>query len=104
MAGEVYESFFDSHVEDVVDALALVLYVEYRAFITCTVTFFARQLDVGEELHLDGHCAVTLADIAAAAGNVERKMTRPKAAALGVGLRGEESADIVESLDIGDRV
>src|SRR6202021_210955 len=71
VAGEVDEGFFDGHVEDVVDALAFVLDVEYLGFVTCGVTFFARELDVGEELHFYGDGAVAFADVAAAAGDVE---------------------------------
>src|ERR1700733_13592183 len=104
MAGEVYKGFFDGHVEDVVDALALVLDVEDLGFVTCAVTFFARELDVGEELHLDGDGAVTFADVTAAAGNVKGEVARAKAAAFGVGLGGEEGADVVEGLDVGDGI
>ncbi len=104
VAGEVDEGFFDGHVEDVVDVFALVLDLEDGGFVAGSVALFAGKLDVGEELHLDGDGAVAFADIAAAAGDVEGEVAGGEAAALGVGLRGEEGADVVEGLDVGDGV
>ncbi len=104
VAGEVDEGFLDGHVEDVVDVLALVLDVEDCGFVTSTVAFFAGEFDVGEELHLDGDGAVAFADVAAAAGDVEGEVAGAEALALGVGLGGEEGADVVEGLDVGDGV
>ena len=104
MAGEVGEGFLDGHVEDVVDVLALVLDVEDGGLVTGAVAFFAGQLDVGEELHLDRDGAVAFADVAAAAGDVEGEGSGGEVLALGVGLRGEEGADVVEGLDVGDGV
>ena len=104
MAGEVDEGLLDGHVEDVVDVFVLVLDVEDGGFVTGSVAFFAGQLDVGEELHLDGDGAVAFADVAAAAGDVEGEVAGAEAFALGVGLRGEEGADVVEGLDVGDGV
>src|SRR5882757_6500711 len=102
--GEVDEGLFDGHVEDVVDAFAFVLDVEDLGFVTSSVTFFAGELNVGEELHLDGDGAVAFADVAAAAGDVEGEVAGAEAAALGVGLGGEEGADVVERFDVGDGV
>ena len=103
-AGEVAEGFLDGHVEDVVDVAALVLDVEDGGFVTGSVAFFAGELDVGEELHFDGDGAVAFADVAAAAGDVEGEAAGGEALALGVGLGGEEGADFVEGLDVGDGV
>ena len=104
MAGEVDEGFLDGHVEDVVDVLALVFDLEDGGLVTGSVTFFAGQLDVGEELHFDGDGAVAFAGVAAAAGDVEGEGSGGEALALGVGLGGEEGADVVEGLDVGDGV
>jgi hypothetical protein len=98
------QGFLDGHVEDVVDVLALVLDVEDGGFVTGSVAFFAGELDVGEELHLDGDGAVAFADVAAAAGDVEGEAAGGEALALGVGLRGEEGADVVEGFDICNRI
>src|SRR5260370_1376917 len=104
VAGEVDEGLLNGHVEDVVDVLALVADVEDGGFVTGTVALFAGELDVGEELHLDGDGTVALADVAAAAGDVEGEVAGAEAFALGVGLGGEEGADVVEGLDVGDGV
>ena len=103
-AGEVGERFLDRHVEDVVDVAALVLDVEDGIFVTSSVAFFAGKFDVGEELHLDSNGAIAFADVAAAAGDVEGEAAGGEALALGVGLGGEEGADFVEGLDVGDGV
>ena len=86
--------------------MLLPLYLMSRmcGFVTGSVTFFAGEFDVGEELHLDGDGAVAFADVAAAAGDVEGEVSGAEAAALGVGLGGEEGADVVEGLDVGDGV
>ncbi len=104
MAGEEVNGFADGHVEDVVDVLALVLHLEHGGLVAGAVAFFAGELDVGEELHLDGDGAVAFADVAAAAGHVEGERAGGEVLAAGVGLRGEELADGVEGLDVGDGV
>src|SRR5581483_9371452 len=104
IAGEETQSFADGHLQDVMDALALVVNLEGAGFVAGAVTFFAGQFNVGEELHFDGDRAVAFADIAAAAGDVEGEVSSGVAAALGLGLRGEELADGVEGPDVGDRV
>ena len=104
MTGEVDESFLDGHVEDVVDVFALVADVKNAGFVAGSVTFFAGEFDVGEELHLDGDGAVAFTDVAAAAGDVEGEVAGAEAAALGIGLRGEEGADVVEGFDVGDGI
>ena len=104
MAGEVDKGFLDGHVEDVVDALTSVLDVKDGRFVTGAVAFFAGEFNVGEELHLDGDGTVAFADVAASAGDVEGEVARAEASALGVGLCGEEGADVVEGLDVGDWV
>ena len=104
-SGEVDQSFLDGHVEDVVDVLVAVLHFEDGVLVAgATVALFAGKFDVGEELHLDGDGAVAFADIAAAAGNVEGEAAGGEVLAAGVGLRGEELADGVEGLDVGDGV
>ena len=64
----------------------------------------ADQFDVGQELHLHGDRAVALAGFAASSGNVEGKMARGVAAAVGLRRGGEQLANDVERLDIGDGI
>ena len=54
--------------------------LEHAALEARAAAFLADQLDVGQELHLDRDRAVALASFAAAAGNIERKMSRREAA------------------------
>ena len=84
------------------DIFVLVFNFQDGGFVTRAVAVFAGELDVGEELHLDGDGAVALAGVAAAAGDVEGEGAGAEAVALGVGLGGEEGADVVEGLDVGD--
>ena len=104
VSGEVGEGFLDGHVENVVDVLAFVFDVEDGGFVTGCVAFFAGEFDVGEELHFYGDGAVALADVAAAAGDVEGEAAGGEALAFGVGLGGEEGADVVEGLYISHRI
>jgi hypothetical protein len=87
-----------------VDVLALVGDVENLGLVAGAVAVLAGQLDVGQELHLDGDRAVALAGVAAAAGHVEGKVPRREREPLGLGLRGKEFADQVEALDVGDGI
>jgi hypothetical protein len=87
-----------------VDVAALVLDVEGGGFVTGSVAFLAGEFDVGEELHFDGDGAVSLADVAASARDVEGEAAGGEALALGVGLGGEEGADLVEGFDICNRI
>ena len=98
--GEERERFADSKLEDVVNILAVIADLEDSALETGAAALFADELDIGEELHLDGHGAVALAGFAAAAGNVEGKMACGVAAALRIGGFGEGFADVIESLQV----
>src|ERR1035437_1436120 len=75
LAGEEAQRLLDGHLQDIVDVLALVVDVEDFGLITGAVAVLAGQFDVGEELHFYGDGAVALAGVAAAAGDVEGKMT-----------------------------
>src|SRR5581483_9297999 len=68
------------------------------------LALLAAEFHVGEKLHLYRDGAVTLASLAASAGDVEGEMAGGEAPLLRFGLRGEELADGVERLDVGDRV
>jgi hypothetical protein len=55
----------DRHVEHVGDGEALELHLERFAVVAFAVAFLARDIDVGEEVHLDLDQAVALALLAA---------------------------------------
>src|SRR6267143_39383 len=84
--------------------LAAIANLEHPGLVTRSFALLADQLDVGEKLHLDRNRAVTLASLAAAAGNVEREVSRAETAFLGLRQRGKQIADRVKGLDIGDRI
>ena len=64
------------------NVLALVANLEHLRLVARAFAFVADQFDVGEKLHFDGDRAIALAVLAAAAGNVEGKMSGRKAALL----------------------
>ena len=80
MSSRIGEGFFDGHVEDVGDGVAVELDVEGLLVVTASVADFAGDVDVGEEVHLDAALAVALAGLAAAAVDVEGEAARLVAA------------------------
>ncbi len=86
------------------DVAAVVADIQNAALVARALALVADQLDIGQELHLDGDGAVALAGLAAAAGDVEGEMAGGVAAPLGLFGGGEEAADEVEGLDVGDRI
>src|SRR6185437_4065022 len=104
MAGEEMQCFFHGHIQNIMNILSLVANLENPGFVAGSVAFFAGQLDVGKELHLDGYGSVTLADIAAAAGHVEGEKSRRISAPLRIGQRRIQIANAVEGLHVSYRV
>src|SRR5215468_2681802 len=94
----------DGHVQNLVDVPAPVFDVEDRRLEPGAFALLANQLDVGQELHLDGDSPVALAHVAPPARNVEREMAGVVASRLGLARRGEGFADRVVDLDIGHRI
>src|SRR5207253_8939551 len=72
--------------------------------IACALAFFADQLNVREELHLDGNRSIALADFAAAAGDVEREAARVVSARLRFACGREDITDVIERFDVGHRI
>ncbi len=101
---EEAEPFGDGEAEHLMDIESLVLDVEDRLLETGAAALFADEFDVGEELHFDGDGAVALADFAAAAGDVEGEVAGGVAFAVAIGRGGEQVADDVEGLDVGDGI
>ncbi len=94
----------DRHVQDLGDGLALVVDLERLPVVAGAVADLARDVDVGQEVHLDLDRAVTRARLAASALDVEGEPALEVAAHLGLGGRGEELADVVEDAGVGRRV
>ena len=104
MAAEECQRLAHGQLQHLVDVEPVVADVEDAALEARAFALLADQLDVGQELHLDGDGAVALAGFAAAAGDVEREVAGGVAAALGSGVEANSVADEVESLDVGDRI
>ena len=102
--GEVLERLLNVHVQHVADALALEPDVQGLAVEPLALADRAGDPDVGQEVHLQAVGAVTLAGLAAAAGNVEAEPARLVAPDAGLGQLRVEIADLVEQLDVGGRV
>ena len=85
----------DRHVQHVRDRLALVVHLEGLPVVPGAVAHLARDVDVGQEVHLDLDRAVAGAGLAAPTLDVEREPARLVAAHLRLGGGGEELADLV---------
>ena len=101
---EELHRFAHGELQGFVDVAAVVLDLEDAALVARAAAVFADELDVGEELHLDGDGAIALARFAAAARDVEREMSGGVAALFGFAGGSEQAADDVERLEIGDGV
>src|SRR3954469_15330495 len=73
---EELERLRDRHLEHVGDGLALVVDLERLAVVALAATHLARDVDIGQELHLDLEDAVALAVLAATALDVEAETAR----------------------------
>ena len=105
--GDVLEDgdgVFDGEVEEVGDAVAVELDGESLLIVTASVTYFAEDVDVGEEVHLDAALAFSLAGFAASALHVEGEAAGFVAALAGFGEHGEEVAHGGEDAGVGGGV
>ncbi len=101
---EERQRLLDRHVEHVGDRMPLERDVERVAVVAAALARLARDVDVGQEMHLDLEGAVALARLAAAAGDVEGETSRLVAPHAGVGRRCEQLPDPVEDLGVRRRV
>ena len=83
------------------NVLAVVAHFQHLGLVARALALLADQFDVGQELHLDGDRSVALADIAAAAGNVEGKVAGSVTALLALRQGREQLANGIERLDVG---
>ncbi len=102
--GEELQRFPHGHLQDFVDVLSLVQDLQHGALVAHALAVFADQFDVGEELHFDSDRSVAFAGFAASAWNVEGEASGVEAMGLRFARGGEDFADIVEGLDVGDGI
>jgi hypothetical protein len=101
--GDVLENrqrVLDRQVEHVGDGVALELHGQRLAVVAAAVADTRRDVDVGQEVHLDADHAVALAGLAAAALDVEGEAAG-LVAARGFGQHGEPVADGVKGAGVG---
>ncbi len=72
-ANKELQCFADRQSQNLVDILVAKAHFEHAALEARAPAFLADQLDVRQELHLDGDRAVALASLAAASRDVEGK-------------------------------
>src|SRR5262249_35898675 len=101
---EELQRFLDRHLEYLRDVLALEANLERLAVVARALARLARNVDVGQEVHLDLDLAVALARLAAAAADVEREPARLVPAHLRLGGQRVELADRREEVGVGRRV
>src|SRR5438105_3561893 len=90
---EEFERLLDRHLEDVGNGLSLVVDLERFPVVALAATYLARDVHVGEELHLDLDDPVAGAGFAPPALHVEREATRCISAQTRLRHRSEELAD-----------
>jgi len=102
--GEIHEEgqgFAHGHIENIMDIFAVVTNVENAALEALSAALLADQLHVRQELHFDGHGAIAPGRFHSVPGDIEGKMARGVAAALGVGRIGEDVANGIEGFEVG---
>ena len=86
------------------DRSPAVSHFEHLRLEPLAIALVAGHEDVRQKLHLDSHFAFALTGFASAAGHVEREVARGEPARACVLRRGEELADRIERLEVGDRI
>ena len=96
--------FVDGHRENLVHVPTAVADLENVWFEARTITALAGHLEIGHEMHLDGHGAHAFALFAPTGRGIERKMSGRDSRSLCRRGRCEQSANIVVGLQVGRRV
>ena len=104
MGGEEFEGFFGGLIEYLGDVATAIFDFEGLAVVAFAGTGFARDIDVGEEMHFDFLDAFAGARFAAATFDIETKSPCLVPAELGLGGGGEEIADVGEDSCVGGRI
>ena len=95
---------FRRHLQHIVDRFPAIANGEYVWFESLPVAGFARRIDILEEIHFQLLNTAPFATFAPASSSIERKMAWREPAPKGIALRGEQRANLIERLQIGDGV
>src|SRR5207237_6586939 len=90
---EKVERVGDRQVEHVGDRLSFITDLQCFPIVTPAFADFARDVDIGQKMHLHLYEPIALARLAAAAFDIERESARSVAAQLRLGEIGEELPD-----------
>src|SRR5213075_2947611 len=101
---EEIERLRDRQVEHIGDRLSFITDLQRFTIVPPAFTDLARDVDVGQEVHLDFHEPVALAGFAASAFDVEREPPRTVAAQLRLGQIGEQLANRREQAGVRRRI
>src|SRR5208283_4827968 len=88
--------------QDFMNILTAITNFEHLSLVARALAFFANQLHIREKLHFHRNGAIALTRLAAASGDIKRKMTRGHSTLLSLRQRGKKLADGIESLDVSD--
>ena len=104
LVGEELKRLADRQIENFGDVLAFETNFERVAVVASTLAYFARHVDIGQELHFNSNGAVSRARFAAPARDVKREAARLVAANFCIGRVGEQFANLVEHAGVRSRV
>ena len=104
MRGEEIYCLVYGHLKDIVNILILEFHLKDISLETLSATFFAREHEVGHELHLHFHLPLSLTRFAASAVGVERKMRRREVHLPGERLGCHEFAYLVVGLHVSNGI
>ncbi len=96
MLPEEVEGLVDGHIEDVVNALALIVNVEDLGAETPPVTLFTGYGHILQELHIQNHYSCALAAFTPAPGDVEGEMSSFQSGPPGLPGVGKKVSDLPE--------
>ena len=104
MVLEERKALLHRHFQHVVNAFAFVFHFQRLTVVALALAYIARNVNVGQKVHLDFNNAIALARLAAAALNVERKAPGGKAVHFRFRCAGVQLADIRKHARIRRRV
>src|ERR1043166_958194 len=101
---EEHSCLVDGHVEHLGDRLATMADCQDFGFEPVALAALARRVEVFKKVHLEFLDAGSFAPLASPPLRIERKMSRRESVPQGLPLCRKQLSDVVEGLQIGDRV
>jgi len=98
------QRLFSRHLQHIMDRFPAITNGKCIRFESLPVAGFADGIDIFEKIHFQIFDAAPFASVAPASGGIEGEMAWGEAAPECIALRGEESADLIERFQVGDRI